>query len=48
MANMDPVPDSKIPTATAESQPSPSTHLDEDLALVRRARTVTSQPLNNW
>ena len=38
MANMEPVPDSNIPTATAESQPSPSTHLDEDLALVRACK----------
>jgi RNA polymerase sigma-70 factor (ECF subfamily) len=37
-ANIDPVPDSKIPTATAESQPSPATHLDEDLALVRACK----------
>lgn len=34
MANMDPVPDSKMPTATAESQPSPAADLDDDLALV--------------
>lgn len=34
MANMDPVPDSKMPTANAESQPSPAADLDDDLALV--------------
>jgi RNA polymerase sigma-70 factor (ECF subfamily) len=34
MANVDPVPDSKMLTATTESQPSPSADLDDDLALV--------------
>jgi RNA polymerase sigma-70 factor (ECF subfamily) len=34
MANMDPIPDSKMPTATAESQPSPAADRDDDLALV--------------
>jgi RNA polymerase sigma-70 factor (ECF subfamily) len=38
MANMEPVPASNIPNATAESQPLPSTHPDEDLALVRACK----------
>lgn len=38
MANMDRIPDSKMPTATAESQPSPAAHVDEDLALVRACK----------
>ena len=38
MANMEPVPDSNIPNATAESQLLPPTHPDEDLALVRAGK----------
>jgi DNA-directed RNA polymerase specialized sigma24 family protein len=38
MANMNPVPDSNIPNATAESQLLPPTHPDEELALVRACK----------